>query len=110
MDMAASELNLDPLDIRRNNMVGEEEFPFKSASGIVWDKCGFLECLESVGKNYDQLRKLQAEARGQGRWVGIGAASYAELTGLGSRIAVAPGMPVNTGTEIASVASIPRGL
>ena len=103
MDMAASELDLDPLDIRRNNMVGEEEFPFKSASGIVWDRCGFLECLESVGKNYDQLRKLQAEARRQGRWVGIGAASYAELTGLGSRIAVAPGMPVNTGTETASV-------
>ena len=103
MDMAAAELGLDPLDIRRRNMIREEEFPYKSASGIVWDKCGFMECLDTVSKDYDELRKVQAEARAQGRWVGIGLASYAELTGLGSRIAVAPGMPVNTGTETAIV-------
>ena len=43
-------------------------------------------------------------ARAEGRWVGIGVASYAELTGVGSRIAVAPGMPINTGTETCNVA------
>ena len=103
MDMAATELGIDPLEIRRRNMIREEEFPYKSASGIVWDKCGFMECLDTVSQGYDELRKRQAEARAQGRWVGIGLASYAELTGLGSRIAVAPGMPVNTGTETAVV-------
>ena len=103
MDMAAKELGMDPLEIRRRNMIQEEEFPYKSASGIVWDKCGFMECLDAVSEGYDELRAWQAEARAQGRWVGIGIASYAELTGLGSRISAAPGMPVNTGTETAIV-------
>ena len=93
MDMAAAKLGLDPLEMRRRNMVRADEFPYKSASGIVWDKCCFMECLESVTADYDALRRQQAAARAEGRWVGLGLASYAELTGLGSRIAVAPGMP-----------------
>ncbi len=103
MDMAAARLGLDPVEIRRRNMVRAEEFPYKSASGIVWDKCGFMECLDTVTEMYDELRRRQAVARQHGRWIGIGIASYAELTGLGSRIAVAPGMPVNTGTESATI-------
>ena len=103
MDMAAAKLGLDPLEMRRRNMVRADEFPYKSASGIIWDKCGFMECLESVTADYDALRRQQAAARAEGRWVGLGLASYAELTGLGSRIAVAPGMPVNTGTETATI-------
>ncbi len=103
MDMAAARLGLDPLEMRRRNMVRAEEFPYKSASGIVWDRCGFMECLDTVARDYDALRRQQAEGRAQGRWIGIGLASYAELTGLGSRISVAPGMPVNTGTETATI-------
>ena len=37
--------------------------------------------------------------RGAGRWLGVGIASYVELTGIGSAIPVSPGMPVATGTE-----------
>ena len=47
------------------------------------------------------LRATQTKARAAGRWFGIGIACYAELTGIGSRISVAPGMPINTGTETA---------
>ena len=43
------------------------------------------------------------KARAAGRWFGIGIACYAELTGIGSRISVAPGMPINTGTETATI-------
>ncbi|MBT6977249.1 MAG: xanthine dehydrogenase family protein [Rhodospirillaceae bacterium] len=105
IDMAAAKLSLDPLEMRRRNMVRAEEFPYKAASGIVWDRAGFMECLDAVTErlDYQGLRESQAEARERGRWVGIGLASYAELTGLGSRIAVAPGMPVNTGTESANI-------
>ena len=39
----------------------------------------------------------------RGKWFGIGIACYAELTGIGSRISVAPGMPINTGTETATI-------
>jgi aerobic carbon-monoxide dehydrogenase large subunit len=105
MDLGAAALGIDPLEIRRRNLVRAEEFPYRIASGIIWDKTGFIECLDAAAEaaGYDQLRKEQAEARKDGRLFGIGIASYAELTGIGSRIAVAPGMPINTGSETAKI-------
>ena len=101
MDMAAARIGIDPKEIRLRNLVGADEFPYKVASGIVWDKSGFQECLNAAcgAIGYDSLRATQAQARAAGRWFGIGIACYAELTGIGSRISVAPGMPINTGTE-----------
>src|SRR3984893_7968538 len=105
MDMAAAKLGIDAKDIRLRNLIADDELPYKVASGIVWDKSGFQECLHKAcaAIGYDALRAKQKEARAAGRWVGIGIACYAELTGIGSRISVAPGMPINTGTETAIV-------
>ncbi|GAC1548655.1 MAG: xanthine dehydrogenase family protein molybdopterin-binding subunit [Beijerinckiaceae bacterium] len=105
MDMAARRLGIDPKDIRLKNMVQPHEFPYKIGSGIVWDQCAFTECLEAAcaAADYPALLARQREARAQGRWFGIGIACYAELTGIGSRISVAPGMPINTGTETAKI-------
>ncbi|MGI9412597.1 MAG: xanthine dehydrogenase family protein molybdopterin-binding subunit [Hyphomicrobiales bacterium] len=105
IDMAARKLELDPRDLRLRNLVAPEEFPYKAASGIVWDRSGFTECLHKTCEvaDYDALRREQDAAREAGRWMGIGLASYAELTGIGSRISAAPGMPINTGTETATI-------
>ena len=105
VDMAARKLGLDPREMRARNLVKPSEFPYKTPSGIVWDQSSFMESLDRacVGIDYDALRKAQSEARAQGRWVGIGIASYAELTGIGSRISASPGMPINTGTEAATI-------
>jgi len=105
MDMAARALGLDPAEMRRRNLVTTEEFPYRTGSGIIWDRSAFQECLEAVCRHvdYPALVKARDAARAAGRWVGIGLASYAELTGIGSRIAVAPGMPINTGTETAAI-------
>jgi len=105
MDLGAKALGLDPLEIRRRNLVRADEFPYRIASGIIWDKTGFIECLEAAGQTaaYDRLRAQQTEARKQGKLFGIGIASYAELTGIGSRIPAAPGMPINTGSETAKI-------
>jgi carbon-monoxide dehydrogenase large subunit len=111
MDMAAVKIGIDAKEIRLRNLVPTAELPYKVASGIVWDKSGFQECLnmacDAIG--YDTLRARQKEARAAGRWAGIGIACYAELTGIGSRISVAPGMPINTGTETAIVRIDPDG-
>lgn len=105
MDMGAKRLGLDPAEIRRRNLVRPEQFPYRIGSGIVWDRSGFTECLElacnSVG--YEALKAEREAARQAGRWFGIGLASYAELTGIGSRMSAAPGMPINTGTESATI-------
>ena len=102
IDMAARRLAIDPVELRRRNLIQTKEFPYKVASGIVWDRSGFVESLTSAcaAIGYTQLREEQAKAQAEGRLVGIGISTYAELTGIGSRISAAPGMPINTGTEI----------
>jgi aerobic carbon-monoxide dehydrogenase large subunit len=105
MDMGARALGIDPLEIRRRNLVRADEFPYRIASGIIWDKAGFVECLEAaaLAGDYEALRQRQSAARAHGRHFGIGLSSYAELTGIGSRISAAPGMPINTGSETAKI-------
>ncbi|HEV2510333.1 xanthine dehydrogenase family protein molybdopterin-binding subunit [Bosea sp. (in: a-proteobacteria)] len=105
VDMAARKLGLDPAEMRRRNLVNAEEFPYRTGSGIIWDRSAFQECLQAACDHvdYPALVRERDAARDQGRWVGIGLASYAELTGIGSRIAVAPGMPINTGVETAKI-------
>jgi carbon-monoxide dehydrogenase large subunit len=103
MDMAAGRLGIDPYEIRHKNLIADHEFPYRIGSGIVWDRSRFTDCLVAACQavDYNALRRRQAEARAAGRWLGVGIACYAELTGIGSRISVAPGMPLNTGTETA---------
>src|SRR5262245_20925057 len=105
MDMAGARLQFDPRDLRLRNLIKPEEYPYRTAPGIVWDRCEFITCLNAACAviDYDKLRREQVEARAEGRWVGIGVACYAELTGIGSRISAAPGMPINTGTDTATV-------
>ncbi len=105
LDMAARKLGLDPREVRQRNLIGDDEFPYKIGSGIVWDKSSFTGCLDTACAEigYDALREEQVAARTAGRYFGIGIACYAELTGIGSRISVAPGMPLNTGTETAKI-------
>jgi aerobic carbon-monoxide dehydrogenase large subunit len=105
MDMAAVKIGIDAKEIRLRNLVAGAELPYKVASGIVWDKSGFQEGLNAAcaAIGYETLRGKQKEARAAGRWVGIGLACYAELTGIGSRISVAPGMTIKTGTETAII-------
>ena len=101
MNMAAKKLAMDPVEIRYKNMVKPEEFPYKTPSGIVWDQSAFTEGLMAASDTfaYQERREYQAQARSNGRLVGIGVASYAELSGIGSKISASPGMPINTGTD-----------
>ena len=65
MDMAAAKLGLDPREIRMRNLVRADELPYKVASGIVWDKSGFQECLDAAcdAIDYDDLRAAQQTRR-----------------------------------------------
>jgi aerobic carbon-monoxide dehydrogenase large subunit len=48
IDMAARRLAIDPAELRLRNLIRAEEFPYKVASGIVWDRSGFAETLTSA--------------------------------------------------------------
>ena len=111
IDRAARRLTLDPVALRQKNLIGPEDLPYRSASGIVWDSGSFQESLARVceAAGYTALRREQARARASGRRLGVGLASYVELTGVGSAIPVSPGADVATGTEGATVRVEPGG-
>jgi aerobic carbon-monoxide dehydrogenase large subunit len=82
---AAYELGMDPAELRRKNFIRKEQFPYKSVTGFEYDSGDYHGAmdlaLETVG--YDDLRRDQAEARAQGRLLGIGLASFTEVVGAG---------------------------
>ena len=108
IDMAAAKSASTPVEMRRRNLVADRGVSLQRRLRHRLGQIGFQESLKAAcaAIGYDELRAEQAPARAAGRWVGIGVACYAELTGIGSRISVAPGMPINTGTETATSASM----
>ena len=85
MDTAARATGLDPAEIRRRNFIPADAFPFKTATGQVYDSGNYQLALERVlaASDYDGLRREQAVRRGRGEIVGIGLASYVEPCALG---------------------------
>ena len=94
-----------------SNFIAPDEMPYRSPSGIVWDSGRFGESLERAceAAGYPALREEQERARAAGRYLGVGVASYVELTGVGSAIAVSPGADIATGTEGVTVRVEPGG-
>jgi carbon-monoxide dehydrogenase large subunit len=94
MDKLAGALGMDPADIRMKNMIPRFENGHTVVTGLTYDSGDYPGGLEKVldHVNYRQLRKEQGEARKQGRYIGIGLASYVEICGLGpSQVAGAIG-------------------
>jgi len=97
LDQIARERGLDPAEVRRRNMLTPEELPLDIGVGnvlagpVVYDSGDYPEALRRALQlsGYDEFRAEQAEARGQGRYLGIGIACYVEETALG---------PYETGT------------
>jgi carbon-monoxide dehydrogenase large subunit len=88
MDMAAAELGMDPVDIRRRNFLGADEFPYTTVTGVTYDigdyDAPLTEALRIAG--YEALRAEQAarRERGDARQLGIGISAYVEITAGGS--------------------------
>ena len=81
VDRAAEELAIDPLDLRRRNLV--DEFPHQLVTGPVIENGSFLGCLELLEEKMDiaGLRETRAAALREGRYLGIGAISVLEPSG-----------------------------
>lgn len=111
MEHAARRLGIDPVELRLLNYIRADEFPYKAPSGIVWDGADFARSMVEAREllDYAGWRERQASARQEGRLVGIGFASFVELTGIGSGTPVAPGMALPAGAEAATVRIDPSG-
>ncbi len=85
IDLLAAELKLDPVDIRRKNFIPKSAFPAPIASGLIYDSGDYEKALDKALEmvDYAGFRAEQAEARKQGRLLGIGFSTYVEICGLG---------------------------
>ncbi|GAX90027.1 xanthine dehydrogenase family protein molybdopterin-binding subunit [Effusibacillus lacus] len=83
MHMVAEKLGMDPAEIIRRNLIRTEEFPYKTASGGIYDsgdyRTAFEKALQLV--DYEGFRKRQQVARQQGKYLGIGLACIVEPSG-----------------------------
>ena len=73
--MLAAELKMDPAEIRLKNFVGKDEFPFATATGLIYDSGNYAAPLHEGaghGRTTPKLREEQAQARAEGRLIGIG--------------------------------------
>jgi carbon-monoxide dehydrogenase large subunit len=109
MDAAARRFGLDPVEIRRRNLI--RKFPYTSAAGLVYDEGSYVQALDAAAKAIDvpAFRRSQQEARDEGRYMGLGFSAFSERSGYGSRAFAARKMDIVPGYETAEIAMDPSG-
>ena len=97
MDGIARELGLDPAEVRMRNMVRAHQFPYRTATGFVYDSGSYVESLQRVMDvaGYRTLREEQARGREAGRCLGIGLSTFVEITAPSSRQYGIGGAPIS---------------
>jgi carbon-monoxide dehydrogenase large subunit len=82
VDLAASKIGMDPLEIRRRNLIADDAYPCASASGLRFELLSHHTALNKLMAmmDYDALRTEQAALREKNIHRGIGIASFIEVT------------------------------
>jgi carbon-monoxide dehydrogenase large subunit len=83
VDLAAKELGMDPLEIRRKNLIPADEFPYQTPVALMYDSGNYQALLDKAEalSGYGELRTSQVEARANGRLVGVGISGCIEASG-----------------------------
>jgi len=112
LDIAARELGIDRVEIRKRNLLGPDRFPhnheimFQDSAPLVYDSGDYLPALEQAVETigYADLVRRQEERRTGTRRVGVGIACYVEGTGIGpyegARVTVEPSGKVRVATGV----------
>ncbi|MGQ0603577.1 MAG: xanthine dehydrogenase family protein molybdopterin-binding subunit [Anaerolineales bacterium] len=83
VENAARELGMDPVEFRRKNFIPASEFPYQTPVAFMYDSGDYQRLMDKAVElaDYKAMRAAQAEARKQGRLVGIGIAASIEASG-----------------------------
>jgi aerobic carbon-monoxide dehydrogenase large subunit len=104
VDLLAARLGLDPVELRRRNLIPAAAFPYRTASGARYDSGDYAGALDRVleAAGYEALRAEQAARRRRSdrRQLGIGLSTYVELTGFGPEVG---GCTVDAGGRVTVV-------
>ena len=109
MDKAAAEFGIEPTELRRRNLI--DKFPYTSATGLVFDDGSYRATMEMAIAAIDlnAFRTRQKAARENGRYLGIGFATFSERTGYGTPAFAARGMAISPGFETVNLTIDPSG-
>jgi carbon-monoxide dehydrogenase large subunit len=85
MDEAARALGVDPAEIRRRNFIPADAFPYRTATGCVYDSGDYRKAFDKALAlaDYPRLRREQAAARAAGAIAGVGLCAYIEPSAAG---------------------------
>ena len=85
VDILAHEIGVDPAQLRMENFIQPEQFPYQTPTGWEYDSGNYGAALQKAMDmiGYDELRKEQAEKRAKGELMGIGISSFTEIVGAG---------------------------
>ncbi len=106
-DLVADATGVDPVEVRRRNFIASDKFPYTTAAGLAYDSGDYVAALDKALSHvkYDEFRTAQAEARKNGKYLGIGFSTYVEVCGMGPSAA----MPAGFGWESSTVRVDPTG-
>ena len=87
VDCLAQQLRMDPAELRLNNLIRADQFPYETQTGWVYDSGDYEVTLrKALGiAGYEQLRAEQSERRERGELMGIGLSFFTEAVGAGPR-------------------------
>ena len=93
MDVAAQELGMDAAEFRLKNFPQPKEFPYTTITGLTYDSAKYQESLKKALKlaGYDALRKRQKAGWKNGKYYGVGLATYVEICAIGPSAATPAG-------------------
>ncbi|BBZ04288.1 xanthine dehydrogenase [Mycolicibacterium chitae] len=83
LDIAARQMDMDPVELRRRNILRGDEMPYFNPNGMPYDHVAPADTFEQAVKilDHEGFRKEQREALEQGRYIGLGFSAYIEPTG-----------------------------
>lgn len=100
VDLAARKLGLDPVEIRRRNLLRPAQFPYEAPNGARYDSGDYERTMDMALElaDYPALREEQGRARAEGRLVGIGVYTGVELSAVAMSMftLLGPGAPFGT--------------
>src|SRR5262245_3118630 len=112
LDIAAKQLGIDRVEIRKRNLLGPDRFPhnheimFQDSAPLIYDSGNYLPTLERAAEmiGYEQFLRDQPARRAAGKRLGVGIACYVEGTGIGpyegARVTVEPSGQVRVATGV----------
>jgi aerobic carbon-monoxide dehydrogenase large subunit len=111
MEKAARALGLDPLAVRRRNLIRPGEFPYRGVNGIVYDEGSYCESLDLAERQVTEngWPAERDQLRGAGLLAGIGYSCFSERTGYGTPTMSQRRMRMTPGYDTALVRMDPSG-